>query len=173
MRCVAFSHAASARLTTAACAHATDSWTLRGGLVRISQERSQLKNKELAMQMLRSKLYQMQIEEQQAAISSARKMQVLAWTRWRLTATHRCFHPPSCAQTRLLDGPPASHQLVLPWSACLASTDPSLLADAGGHRVALREDSHVQLQGLALHGPQARLEFRARRCALGWHRAAH
>ncbi|EOD40818.1 mitochondrial polypeptide chain release factor [Emiliania huxleyi CCMP1516] len=33
-------------------------------------ERSQLKNKELALQMLRAKLYQMQVEEQQAAVGT-------------------------------------------------------------------------------------------------------
>jgi peptide chain release factor 1 len=36
----------------------------------VTQERSQLKNKELAMNMLRAKLYQMQLEEQQAGIAS-------------------------------------------------------------------------------------------------------
>ena len=41
-----------------------------------TQERSQLKNKELAMQMLRTRLYDMQLEEQQAAISQERKSQV-------------------------------------------------------------------------------------------------
>ena len=42
----------------------------------VTQERSQLKNRELAMQMLRSKLFQMAQEEQAAAIASTRKMQV-------------------------------------------------------------------------------------------------
>lgn len=42
----------------------------------VQQERSQLKNKEIALDLLRSKLYQMQLDEQQAKITSARKMQV-------------------------------------------------------------------------------------------------
>ncbi len=42
----------------------------------VTQERTQLKNKELAMNMLRAKLYALQIEEQQAEIASRRKMQL-------------------------------------------------------------------------------------------------
>ena len=42
----------------------------------VTQERSQLKNKELAFQLLRAKLFQMQEEERAAAIASTRKMQV-------------------------------------------------------------------------------------------------
>mmetsp|Transcript_33580 Transcript_33580/g.106115 ORF Transcript_33580/g.106115 Transcript_33580/m.106115 type:complete len:289 (-) Transcript_33580:35-901(-) len=41
-----------------------------------TQERSQLKNKDLAMQMLRNRLYEMQLEEQRAAVSAERKSQV-------------------------------------------------------------------------------------------------
>ena len=41
-----------------------------------TQERSQLKNRELAMQMLRTKLYDIKMREQQDAVSSARKSQV-------------------------------------------------------------------------------------------------
>eukprot|EP00276_Gloeochaete_wittrockiana_P005028 CAMPEP_0184652020 /NCGR_PEP_ID=MMETSP0308-20130426/9683_1 /TAXON_ID=38269 /ORGANISM="Gloeochaete witrockiana, Strain SAG 46.84" /LENGTH=447 /DNA_ID=CAMNT_0027086629 /DNA_START=69 /DNA_END=1411 /DNA_ORIENTATION=- len=41
-----------------------------------TQERSQLKNKILAMQMLRARLYDMKVQEQQEQISSARKSQV-------------------------------------------------------------------------------------------------
>ncbi|CEL92843.1 unnamed protein product [Vitrella brassicaformis CCMP3155] len=40
------------------------------------QERSQLKNKETALKMLRSKLYAMELERQQEEIASLRKMQV-------------------------------------------------------------------------------------------------
>ena len=41
-----------------------------------TQERSQLKNRELAMKSLRSRLYQMQMEEQAAAIAGDRKSQI-------------------------------------------------------------------------------------------------
>lgn len=41
-----------------------------------TEERSQLQNKERAMQILRAKLYERMLEEQQAAITSARRMQV-------------------------------------------------------------------------------------------------
>ena len=41
-----------------------------------TQERSQLKNKEVAMKLLRSKLYTLKLDEQNAAISGNRKMQV-------------------------------------------------------------------------------------------------
>ena len=49
---------------------------------RASQERSQLKNKELAFSMLRAKLFALQEEERLAAIASTRKMQVGAGSRW-------------------------------------------------------------------------------------------
>lgn len=41
-----------------------------------TEERSQLKNKVRAMQILRAKLFEMKMEEQQAEISSRRKLQV-------------------------------------------------------------------------------------------------
>jgi peptide chain release factor 1 len=41
-----------------------------------TEERSQLKNRERAMQILRAKLYEMQLQEQQEAVSSMRKSQV-------------------------------------------------------------------------------------------------
>ncbi|MBF2066204.1 MAG: peptide chain release factor 1 [Calothrix sp. C42_A2020_038] len=41
-----------------------------------TEERSQLQNKERAMQILRAKLYEMKLQEQQAAITSARRLQV-------------------------------------------------------------------------------------------------
>ena len=43
---------------------------------RSSQERSQLKNRELAMSMLRARLYEIKMREQQDAVSAARKSQV-------------------------------------------------------------------------------------------------
>ena len=61
----------------------------------MTRERSQLKNKELAMQMLRAKLFTMQQEEQAAKIASARKMQATAagpaaWQPWcQLVASAR------------------------------------------------------------------------------------
>jgi peptide chain release factor 1 len=41
-----------------------------------TEERSQLQNRQRAMQILRAKLYEMKLREQQASISSARRMQV-------------------------------------------------------------------------------------------------
>lgn len=41
-----------------------------------TEERSQLKNKIRAMEILRAKLFQLQLEEQQDEISSRRKLQV-------------------------------------------------------------------------------------------------
>ncbi len=41
-----------------------------------TEERSQLQNKERAMQILRAKLYEMKLQEQQASVSSMRKSQV-------------------------------------------------------------------------------------------------
>lgn len=41
-----------------------------------TEERSQLKNKERAFQILRAKLYQMKLKEQQEAVSSMRRSQV-------------------------------------------------------------------------------------------------
>lgn len=41
-----------------------------------TEERSQLQNKERAMQILRAKLYEIKLQEQQAAITSARRLQV-------------------------------------------------------------------------------------------------
>merc|ERR1719198_1318503 len=66
----------------------------------VTQERSQLKNKELAMQMLRSKLYAMQIEEQQAAIASQRKMQLGTGSRSEKIRTYN-YKDSRCTDHRL------------------------------------------------------------------------
>jgi len=66
----------------------------------VTQERSQLKNKELAMNMLRAKLYQMQMEEQQAAIASARKMQVGTGSRSEKIRTYN-YKDSRCTDHRL------------------------------------------------------------------------
>ena len=66
----------------------------------VTQERSQLKNKELAMQMLRAKLYQMQVEEQQAAIASNRKMQVGTGSRSEKIRTYN-YKDSRCSDHRL------------------------------------------------------------------------
>ncbi len=47
-----------------------------GIVVECQDERSQLKNKEKAMKVLRSKIYQMEAEKQNAEISNARKTQI-------------------------------------------------------------------------------------------------
>jgi peptide chain release factor 1 len=44
--------------------------------VKCMEERSQLKNRERAMQILRAKLYEIKLQEQQEAVTSARRMQV-------------------------------------------------------------------------------------------------
>jgi peptide chain release factor 1 len=41
-----------------------------------TEERSQLQNKERAMQILRAKLYEIKLREQQEAVTSARRLQV-------------------------------------------------------------------------------------------------
>ena len=66
----------------------------------VTQERSQLKNKELALSMLRAKLYQMQIDEQQAAIASARKMQVGTGSRSEKIRTYN-YKDSRCTDHRL------------------------------------------------------------------------
>ncbi len=44
--------------------------------IKCMEERSQLQNRERAMQILRAKLYEMKLQEQQEAVTSARRMQV-------------------------------------------------------------------------------------------------
>jgi len=44
--------------------------------IKCMEERSQLQNRERAMQILRAKLFEMKLQEQQAAVTSARRMQV-------------------------------------------------------------------------------------------------
>lgn len=66
----------------------------------VTQERSQLKNKELALQMLRAKLYQMQVAEQQAAVASQRKMQVGTGSRSEKIRTYN-YKDSRCTDHRL------------------------------------------------------------------------
>ena len=66
----------------------------------VTQERSQLKNKELAMNMLRAKLFAMQVEEQQAAIASTRKMQVGTGSRSEKIRTYN-YKDSRCTDHRL------------------------------------------------------------------------
>jgi len=66
----------------------------------VTQERSQLKNKELAMSMLRSRLYAMQIEEQAAKIASQRKMQVGSGARSEKIRTYN-YKDSRCTDHRL------------------------------------------------------------------------
>jgi peptide chain release factor 1 len=47
-----------------------------GIIVACQQERSQLKNREKAMKMLRAKLYEIKIQEQESAVSAQRKLMV-------------------------------------------------------------------------------------------------
>lgn len=44
--------------------------------IKCTEERSQLQNRERAMQILRAKLYELKLQEQQQAVTSARRMQV-------------------------------------------------------------------------------------------------
>jgi len=66
----------------------------------VTQERSQLKNKELAMQMLRAKLFTMAQEEQAAAVASTRKMQVGTGTRSEKIRTYN-YKDSRCTDHRL------------------------------------------------------------------------
>ena len=66
----------------------------------VTQERSQLKNRELAMQMLRAKLYQMQLDEQNAEIAARRKMQVGTGTRSEKIRTYN-YKDSRCTDHRL------------------------------------------------------------------------
>lgn len=56
-----------------------------------TQERSQLKNRDVAMKLLRAKLYEIELEKQQAATSGNRKAQasMFANTQWRKYAGER------------------------------------------------------------------------------------
>merc|ERR1719460_2005283 len=66
----------------------------------VTQERSQLKNRDLAMQMLRAKLFQMAQEEQMAAIASTRKMQVGTGARSEKIRTYN-YKDTRCTDHRL------------------------------------------------------------------------
>ena len=66
----------------------------------VTQERSQLKNKELAMSMLRAKLYQMEVEAQQEEIASRRKMQVGSGSRSEKIRTYN-YKDSRCTDHRL------------------------------------------------------------------------
>jgi len=66
----------------------------------VTQERSQLKNRELAFQMLRARLYQIQIEEQAAQIASTRKMQVGTGARSEKIRTYN-YKDSRCTDHRL------------------------------------------------------------------------
>ena len=66
----------------------------------VTQERSQLKNKELAFQLLRAKLFQMQEEERAAAIASTRKMQVGSGSRSEKIRTYN-YKDSRCTDHRL------------------------------------------------------------------------
>jgi len=63
-----------------------------------TEERSQLKNKIRAMEILRAKLFQLQMEEQQDEISSRRKLQVRdAHRRPPQTSFSLSHYPPGVA----------------------------------------------------------------------------
>jgi peptide chain release factor 1 len=66
----------------------------------VQQERSQSANKQKAFELLRSKLYQMQLEEQQAEISSRRKMQVGTGARSEKIRTYN-YKDARCSDHRL------------------------------------------------------------------------
>lgn len=66
----------------------------------VTKERSQGKNKELALSMLRSKLYEMQLEEQMASVSSNRQMQVGTGARSEKIRTYN-YKQTRCTDHRL------------------------------------------------------------------------
>jgi len=66
----------------------------------VTQERSQLKNKELALNMLRAKLFSMAQEEQAAKIASARKFQVGTGSRSEKIRTYN-YKDSRCTDHRL------------------------------------------------------------------------
>jgi len=66
----------------------------------VTQERSQLKNKELAMNMLRAKLFSLAQEEQAAKIASARKFQVGTGSRSEKIRTYN-YKDSRCTDHRL------------------------------------------------------------------------
>jgi peptide chain release factor 1 len=65
-----------------------------------TQERSQLKNRELAMQILRAKLYDIQLQEQNAEIYSRRKLQVGTGSRSEKIRTYN-YKDSRCTDHRL------------------------------------------------------------------------
>merc|ERR1712216_327031 len=69
-------------------------------LLGLTQERSQLKNKELAFSMLRAKLFALQEEERLAAIASTRKMQVGTGSRSEKIRTYN-YKDSRCTDHRL------------------------------------------------------------------------
>lgn len=66
----------------------------------VQQERSQLKNREIAMQLLRSKLYAMELEAQNAEIASRRKMQLGTGSRSEKIRTYN-YKDSRCTDHRL------------------------------------------------------------------------
>lgn len=100
----------------------------------ITQERSQLKNKELAMQMLRSKLYAMQMEEQQKEIASRRKMQLGTGARAEKIRTYN-YKDSRCTDHRLgnnfaLDGV-LSGSIEPIIQQCIAMDEQELMSELG------------------------------------------
>jgi peptide chain release factor 1 len=65
-----------------------------------TQERSQLKNKDVAMKLLRSKLYAIKLEEQQASISGNRKSQIGSGSRSEKIRTYN-WKDSRCTDHRL------------------------------------------------------------------------
>mmetsp|Transcript_84076 Transcript_84076/g.154344 ORF Transcript_84076/g.154344 Transcript_84076/m.154344 type:complete len:199 (+) Transcript_84076:1-597(+) len=66
----------------------------------VQQERTQRGNKEIALNMIRSKLYQMELEEQQKEIYSKRKMQVGTGSRSEKIRTYN-YKDDRCTDHRL------------------------------------------------------------------------
>lgn len=106
-----------------------------GVVVSCQEERSQHKNREKAMTMLRSKLYEIELEEKQKARASARKLQVSTGDR---SAKIRTYNYP---QGRLTD-----HRINL----TLYNLDEIMKGDIGSVIEALRvQDNLEKLQELA------------------------
>jgi peptide chain release factor 1 len=77
--------------------------------VQCQEERSQLKNKNKAMKVLRARLYEMELEKQQSAIAGARKDMVKSGDRSEKIRTYN--YPQNRVTDHRLEGNAKNHPL--------------------------------------------------------------